>query len=75
MTKKALVALVALTTTVQPLDMGLFAGVLDYSKLTWMYRMVMKSKMKKKGVPEGDFRNWEAIRTWTEGLYLSLLGV
>jgi menaquinone-dependent protoporphyrinogen oxidase len=58
---------------VQPLDIGLFAGALDYSKLTWMYRMVMKSKMKKKGVPEGDFRNWEAIRAWTEGLYLSLL--
>lgn len=61
--------------TVQPLDIGLFAGVLDYSKLPWMYRMVMKYKMKKKGVPEGDFRNWEAIRAWTEGLYSSLLGV
>ncbi len=61
--------------TVRPLDMGLFAGVLDYSKLPWMYRMVMKSKMTKKGVPEGDFRNWEAIQTWTEGLYSSLLGV
>lgn len=51
---------------VQPVDMGFFAGALDYSKLNVVYRMVMKSKMKDKGVPEGDFRNWEAIHGWTE---------
>ena len=53
---------------VQPVDIGLFAGVLDYSKMNLMYRMVMKSKMEKKGVPEGDFRNWNAIRAWAQGL-------
>ncbi len=52
--------------TVQPVDMGFFAGVLDYSKLNMIYRMIMKSKMKDKGVPEGDFCNWEAIHGWTE---------
>ena len=56
------------TPQVQPVDIGLFAGVLDYSKLNLMYRTVMKSKMKKRGVPEGDFRNWDAIRAWAEGL-------
>ena len=58
---------------VKPVDMGLFAGVLDYSKLSFMVRMVMKSKMKKKGVPEGDHRNWNAIRCWAEGLGSKLL--
>jgi len=52
--------------TVQPVDKGFFAGVLDYSKLNMIYRTIMKSKMKDKGIPEGDFRNWEAIQGWTE---------
>jgi len=60
---------------VQPVDIGLFAGVLDYSKLKLVYRMVMKSEMKKRGVPEGDFRDWNAIRSWAKGLCSPLLGV
>jgi len=59
---------------VKPVDIGLFAGVLDYSKLSFMVRMVMKSKMKKKGVPEGDHRNWDDIRAWANGLGPKLLG-
>jgi menaquinone-dependent protoporphyrinogen oxidase len=61
--------------TVKPVDMGFFAGALDYSKLNMVYRMVMKSKMKKKGVPEGDFRDWKAIRAWAEELHAPLIGV
>jgi menaquinone-dependent protoporphyrinogen oxidase len=53
---------------VKPLDMGFFAGVLDYSKLNLIYRIIMKSKMKKRGVPEGDFRDWNAIRAWASGI-------
>lgn len=53
---------------VKPVDMACFAGALDYSKMGFMYRTVMKSKMKDKGVPEGDFRNWEAIKTWAEAI-------
>ncbi|MEW6262756.1 MAG: flavodoxin domain-containing protein [Thermodesulfobacteriota bacterium] len=49
---------------VRPMDLGLFAGVLDYSKLNVVYRLAMKAKMQKKGVPEGDFRDWQAIRSW-----------
>jgi len=58
---------------VKPVDMEFFAGVLDYSKLSFVVRMVMKSKMKKKGVPEGDHRNWDAIRAWAKGLGPKLL--
>jgi menaquinone-dependent protoporphyrinogen oxidase len=59
---------------VQPFDLGLFAGVLDYSKMNMVYRTIMKSKMKNKGVPEGDFRNWKAISDWAKGLSSPLLG-
>jgi menaquinone-dependent protoporphyrinogen oxidase len=59
---------------VRPLDTGLFAGVLDYEKMNMMVRMVMKSKMKSKGVPEGDFRDWNAIRSWAGGLLSRLVG-
>jgi len=41
-------------------DVGLFAGVMDYSKLSFMLRLMMKAM----GSPEGDFRDWEAIRAW-----------
>jgi len=60
---------------VRPVDVGLFAGVLDYSELSFIVRLVMKSKMKKKGVPEGDHRDWDAIRAWAEGLLPTLLRV
>ena len=42
---------------IYPADRGFFAGVLDYSKMNIMYRMIVKSKMKKQGVPEGNFRS------------------
>lgn len=58
---------------IAPVDIGLFAGVLDYEKLSFMVRTVMKSKMKKRGVPEGDHRNWTAIRAWARGISTKLL--
>ena len=58
---------------VQPQSMGLFAGVLDYSKLSWGMRMVMRRKMDKFGVKEGDYRDWDAIRTWTSLVQSRLL--
>ena len=51
---------------VKPREMQAFAGALDYSKLNIVVRMVMKSKMKKKGIPEGDFRNFNKIESWAE---------
>ena len=53
---------------VTPVDIGLFAGVLDYGKLPFHIRMVMKIKMSSKGVSEADYRDWEAIRRWSEDL-------
>jgi len=54
---------------VQPVDVGLFGGVMDYSKLPLLLKLMMKA-MKQ---TEGDFRNWEAIRAWAAGLRPALL--
>ena len=48
---------------VKPVDIGLFAGAVDYRKLSFPYSLILKVM----GAPEGDFRNWEAIRTWGAG--------
>ncbi len=51
-------------------NIGLFAGAVDYSKLSFVYRSVLKAK----GTPEGDFRNWDAIKTWAADVAPTLLG-
>lgn len=58
---------------VKPVSVGMFAGVLDYSKLSFMYRTVMKRKMKKRGVQEGDYRDWQAIRSWALEIHSKLV--
>jgi len=49
---------------VKPADVGLFAGVLDYSKYSAGMGAVMRYKMRSKGVEEGDYRDWDAIKSW-----------
>lgn len=58
---------------VKPKEMQAFGGVLDYSKLNMVYKMIMKSKMKKKGIPEGDFRDFNKIESWAEDTAWPLL--
>ena len=54
---------------IKPVGIGTFAGALDYSNLSWMTKQIMKSK----GSPEGDFRDWNAIRAWArEQVYAKL---
>ena len=55
---------------VKPLDIGLFAGAVDYTKLSLVYSLILKMK----GAPEGDFRNWETIRIWAAGVRPALSG-
>ncbi len=45
---------------IRPVGIGTFAGTLDYNNLSWFTKKIMKSK----GSPEGDFRDWNAIRSW-----------
>jgi menaquinone-dependent protoporphyrinogen oxidase len=45
---------------IKPVGIGTFAGALDYNNLSWINKKILESK----GSPEGDFRDWNAIRTW-----------
>lgn len=53
---------------VRPMSLSVFAGVLDYAKLSGPMRMVMKWKMNGQGIAEGDYRDWNAIETWGNGV-------
>jgi len=55
---------------VQPVDVGLFAGVMDPKKLPLVARLMMKA-MK---APAGDFRDWDAIRAWARSVRAQLVG-
>jgi menaquinone-dependent protoporphyrinogen oxidase len=70
--RKALAYLDPVLTTIpeiQPVDIGLFAGMMDYNKLSWF----LGKMLKRKGLDEGDFRDWDDIRTWAAGLRPSLI--
>ncbi len=55
---------------IKPIGIGTFAGALDYKNLSWLNKKIMKSK----GSPEGDFRDWNAIRVWArEPVYSKLV--
>ena len=53
---------------ISPRDHRLFYGALDMDKLAFEERMVVKAM----GAPAGDFRDWDDIRSWTEGIASSL---
>jgi menaquinone-dependent protoporphyrinogen oxidase len=47
----------------QPVSVGLFGGSLKYANLEPLFRWVFS--MAKEGMPEGDWRDWDAIRAWS----------
>jgi menaquinone-dependent protoporphyrinogen oxidase len=53
-------------------DHRIFFGVLDGSKLTgvtgMMYRMAHRSEEARKSMSEGDFRDWDQIGAWADGI-------
>lgn len=48
-------------TLIQPASEGMFAGVIDLSKMNFFDRIITKAL----NSPEGDFRNWDVINKWT----------
>jgi menaquinone-dependent protoporphyrinogen oxidase len=46
---------------VRPVAIGLFPGAVNYDKMSFP----MKTVLKMKGTPEGDFRNWAAVKKWS----------
>jgi menaquinone-dependent protoporphyrinogen oxidase len=53
-----------------PVTEGWFAGAMDYSKLGKLLRWMFKHS--KDSPPEGDFRDWTAIRAWAGELSTKL---
>jgi menaquinone-dependent protoporphyrinogen oxidase len=43
-----------------PVAEGFFGGLMDYGKLSFLEQTILRAKK----TPEGDFRDWGAIRTW-----------
>ena len=54
---------------VQPVTIGLFAGRMDPAKLGLAERLIAKTMQP----PQGDFRDWDAIRLWAADLQPALL--
>jgi menaquinone-dependent protoporphyrinogen oxidase len=53
---------------ISPRGHKMFFGDLDAGKLSFGERMMVKAVK----APEGDFRNWDAIRDWADGIALEL---
>jgi menaquinone-dependent protoporphyrinogen oxidase len=54
---------------VEPVDIGLFAGAMDYNKLSFGARTIAKAIK----VSEDDWRDWEAIRAWARQVHGRLM--
>ena len=54
-----------------PVAEGHFAGRMEYAKLPFFARMMIKYMVRP---PEGDFRNWSAIQAWPSTLPSSFTG-
>jgi|GEM_PF-244906 menaquinone-dependent protoporphyrinogen oxidase len=59
-----------LRAEVTPVDVGLFTGKMDYSKLSFWETFIIKYIVK---APEGDLRDWNQINTWAINLLPKLI--
>ena len=62
--------LLALNSKVIPKNIGQFAGVLDYSKFSFSFRILARGMFAVLGVKEGDYRDWSAIKKWSNSIKL-----
>ena len=60
-------SLASLVKAAPPVSIGLFGGCLDYAKLGPVFRFVF-SRSDDEGLSQGDFRDWDAIRSWANSL-------
>jgi menaquinone-dependent protoporphyrinogen oxidase len=65
--------LLSLIPQVKPLSIGRFAGVLDYSRIPFFPRQIIKTALLVLGVREGDYRDWNAIRSWGMSIHRTLV--
>jgi menaquinone-dependent protoporphyrinogen oxidase len=48
----------------QPVAVGLFPGAVNFGKLSFVDKTILKAK----GVPEGDYRDWSAVKAWASAV-------
>jgi len=49
---------------IQPVAVGLFPGAVNFGKLSFVDKTVLKAK----GVSEGDYRDWPAVKAWASAV-------
>ncbi len=64
MRAKVLAFLDPVRQILEPASIGLFAGTIDFSRMDGLDRNIAEAVSSS----EGDWRNWEAIRSWAQGL-------
>ncbi len=57
----------SLAPEVKPFAVGGFAGVLQFARIPWPARLVLRLLSVATGVKEGDYRDWQSIRSWAQG--------
>lgn len=62
----------AISSQVVPVSVHGFAGVVDFSKISFLTRMMLKAITTVNGVQEGDYRDWAAIHAWAHSVYFKL---
>lgn len=53
---------------IKPVSVKGFAGAVDYNKISFFLRNILKIALFIKGAKPGDYRDWEEIKKWTIGL-------
>lgn len=54
--------LAPLKKAAQPVSVGLFGGLVDADRAPFPIKLAVKA------MPQGDYRDWDAIRAWAESL-------
>lgn len=58
---------------ISPRDHRVFFGALDPQRLGFSHPALRRLPAARAALPEGDFRDWQAIETWTNGIAQSLV--
>ena len=53
---------------IKPVDVGGFAGVLNIKRMPFVIGLIFRVAMAILRVPEGDYRDWSAIRSWAKNI-------
>ncbi len=63
----------ALGEAIHPREHRVFFGALDPGRLGFAQRAMRRLPAARAALPEGDFRDWEAIGAWADGIAAALL--